>query len=340
MDNDLLINKYKPVSFNSYLGQKHIVNKIQKQVESGKMLHYLFSGNPGLGKSALADVIVNEVFKECEPKYKNRNVLRISTHTVDVLRNELFPFMKTQPVGSEHKIAIIEEADRFGKQAQRELKDITSIPEYIRNCRVILICNESQKIDPALKMGNGGRFTEHFFLPVETRDIIERIVQIKKNENIKISKDEVIEIAKNSKGSPRTALNILDTFISSGEIITSANEIEFSTNPIQLINYSFNKADINKCEELFINKMMYKEGVQGYRLLTTLSSSVANHNKMTNEMKSMILPLINDAMKDIMLGVNEQVAIRSLYANMIKEGIKYKQNVNRRNKNKKSNVKK
>lgn len=323
-DINLFENKYNPIDFDGFLGQTHIINKIKQLVNKNMFGHSLFFGNPGLGKSTLAQIIKNEVFKDIDSQYVKNNFKYVDNHSVDNIREVVIPFMKRSPRNVPFKLVIIEEADKLSKDAQKALKD--PMQKYSKNCRIILICNEVNKINDALRSSKGGRCTEYIFRPVSSKEIENRIQYICNAENFEITEDVKKEITKKSNGSPRSALKILQSYIITGEVEDDIT-IDYTVSPLTLLNKAF-KNDIKGCEKT-LTTILYKDRIEPFKYLNDMSRVIARteFKGTSNNIIGKVLYEISDAQNKLSFGSNE-VILRGLYGKLLVIGqLRRKENV-------------
>ena len=104
----------------------------------------LFSGPPGVGKTATAVSIAKELFADSWKE--NFTELNASDERgIDVVRTKIKNFAKTSPIGgADFKIIFLDEADALTSDAQAALR--RTMEKYTNNCRFILSCNYSSKI--------------------------------------------------------------------------------------------------------------------------------------------------------------------------------------------------
>ena len=147
-------------SFQDIIGHEQVIAHLQKAALSDKISHaYLFSGESGLGKHAIASLFAEALqckehtgdpCGECVSCKKDRSrnhpdIIRI-THikpnsiSVDEVREQLINDIQVKPYESRYKIYIMEEAQKMTPQAQNALlKTIEEPPAYA----VILLLTEN-----------------------------------------------------------------------------------------------------------------------------------------------------------------------------------------------------
>ena len=101
--------------------------------------HLLFYGSPGIGKSTLAKIIVNDILK-CQYLYINAS----DENGIDTIRNKVISFAQTQSIDGKKKVVILEEFDNMSGDAHRILRNV--MEEYEASTRFILTANYFNKI--------------------------------------------------------------------------------------------------------------------------------------------------------------------------------------------------
>ena len=274
---DLFTIKYKPVDFNTYLGQEQVVKKIIAYVKNRALPHMIFFGKWGIGKTTLVDVLKNELFKGLPQYAIERNFAMIDASSqegsgIDSIQ-KFINFCNVAPVLFPFKLYVFEEADKLTPKAKTSLKVMLgegegNISEFVR---VIFVTNDISRIDDSMRSSKGGRCEEHMFRPVSLKLIAQRLWYINKKENFNSSKEDIIKIAKLADGSPRSALRIYQSFILSGEI-HNIEELEYSASPNLMINYALN-GNIVEANKI-LTQILYTDGINGYNLFRDISSLI------------------------------------------------------------------
>mgnify|MGYP000642732019 CR=1 FL=1 len=81
-EHTLWVEKYRPTSLDTYLGNEHLKSKVSLYLESGDIPHLLLYGKAGTGKTTLAKILVNHI--ECDYLYINAS----DENNVDTVRNK------------------------------------------------------------------------------------------------------------------------------------------------------------------------------------------------------------------------------------------------------------
>jgi len=138
--NTLWVEKYRPSSLDTYIGNEHLKSKVSMYLESGDLPHLLLFGRAGTGKTTLAKLLVNNI--ECDYLYINAS----DENNVDTVRNKVKNFASTLGF-KDMKIIILDECDYITPNAQAALRNL--METFSKHCRFILTCNYVERIiDP------------------------------------------------------------------------------------------------------------------------------------------------------------------------------------------------
>jgi replication factor C small subunit len=139
-NHSLLVEKYRPIKLDNYVGNKNIKSVISKYLEQNDIQNFIFYGPAGTGKTTLAKLIVKNL--DCDHVYINASDER----GIETIREKVSSFASVasfKPL----KVIILDEADFLTIQAQASLRNI--IETFSRTTRFILTCNYVERIiDP------------------------------------------------------------------------------------------------------------------------------------------------------------------------------------------------
>ena len=140
LEHSLWVEKYRPTSLETYIGNEHLKSKVSVYLESGDLPHLLLYGKAGTGKTTLAKLLVNNI--ECDYMYINAS----DENSVDTVRNKVRGFASTMGF-KDYKIIILDECDYITPNAQAALRNL--METFSKHCRFILTCNFVERIiDP------------------------------------------------------------------------------------------------------------------------------------------------------------------------------------------------
>lgn len=141
----LWTEKYRPSTLADYVFRDDAQRQqVQGWVNSQTIPHLLFSGAPGVGKTTLAKILINELGID------DYDVLEINAsreNSVDTIRDKITGFVQTMPFGA-FKVVLLDEADYITPNGQAALRGV--METYHASARFILTCNYPNRVIPAL----------------------------------------------------------------------------------------------------------------------------------------------------------------------------------------------
>lgn len=142
---ELWTEKYRPASLDGYVfkdnGQKE---QIESWIKDGTIPHLLFSGAPGVGKTTLAKILINQMGID---EYDILEINASRENSVDIIRDKITNFVSTMPFGK-FKVVLLDEADYITPNGQAALRGV--METYHASARFILTCNYPNRVIPAL----------------------------------------------------------------------------------------------------------------------------------------------------------------------------------------------
>ena len=227
-----LYRKWRPAVFSDVSGQPHVTETLMHEVETGKLSHaYLFTGSRGTGKTTCAKILAKAVnclhpvggnpCCECEicRGIDDGSVLDVieidaaSNNGVDNIR-DLREEANFTPVRAKYRVYIIDEVHMLSIGAFNALlKILEEPPSYVL---FILATTEVHKL-PSTILSRCQRFDFHHIPP---ESIAERLQYVASQEQIDLTDEAAVMIARYADGALRDALSLLDRCSAKGETIT------------------------------------------------------------------------------------------------------------------------
>jgi len=228
MSYQVLARKWRPKSFETLVGQPHVVRALTNALEQQRIHHaYLFTGTRGVGKTTLARIIAKSlnceagitakpccVCNACTEIDKGRfvDLLEVdaaSNTQVDAMR-ELLENVQYAPTSGRFKVYIIDEVHMLSKSAfNAMLKTLEEPPEHVK---FILATTDPQKVPVTVL----SRCLQFNLRQIASPTIIEHLQDILTQENIPFESTGVQLIAHAAEGSMRDALSLTDQAIAYG----------------------------------------------------------------------------------------------------------------------------
>ena len=226
-----LYRKYRPLTFESVVGQQHIVSTLEHAVAEGRLSHaYLFCGPRGTGKTTMARILAKALLCEkaegaraagatgCNPDGTCPECTAIAEGThpdvyeldaasrtgVDNVREEIINSVSFAPVRGAYKVYIIDEVHMLTTQAFNALlKTLEEPPSHV----IFVLCTtDPQKILETI-LSRCQRFDFH---RISNDDIIGRLRYICEQEGFAFDEEALEVVARHARGGMRDALSTLE----------------------------------------------------------------------------------------------------------------------------------
>ncbi len=207
IENRPWVEKYRPRTLDDVVNQVGIIKRLKQFVKDRSMPHLIFAGPAGTGKTTSALCMVRELYgRKMAPNITFLELNASDARGIDVIRTYIKDFAKARPPRDiPFKTLILDEADNMTAPAQQALR--RTMEKYTKNCRMILICNYSNKIIPPIQ----SRCVVFRFSSLNNDDIKERIKYIAKQEKITLVPNGLNALVNVSRGDCRRAINYLQS---------------------------------------------------------------------------------------------------------------------------------
>lgn len=279
-----LYRKYRPQQLEEVVGQEHIKKALTNAITTNKISHaYLFTGPRGTGKTSTARIFAKSL--NCvdgptiHPCGKCANCIDITNSTpmdvieIDAASNRsvedaqhILERVMYAPVNSRYKIYIIDEVHMLSTTAFNAL--LKTLEEPPKNVIFILATTEVHKVLDTIK----SRCQRYDFRRITTDDIVSHLRMISDKENINITDDALISIAKNSAGGMRDSIALLEQLsVLGGEITTAEIDNLLGRLSFDLLNeFSQKIVESKPNEAIEILEKVYNSGNEPVQILTNL----------------------------------------------------------------------
>lgn len=284
--------KYRPMTFDSVVGQAALTATLKNAVKSGKLAHaYLFCGPRGVGKTTCARIFAKaincmnpttegEACGECESckafaEGRSYNIFELdaaSNNSVEHIKS-LMEQTRIPPQVGKYKVFIIDEVHMLSQAAFNAfLKTLEEPPAHVV---FILATTEKHKILPTIL----SRCQIYDFERMSVENTINHLKYVAEKEGITYEEEALALIAEKADGGMRDALSIFDQTasfcqgnITYAKVIEDLNELD-TDNYFKFVDYALaNK--VSECMVL-LNSIIEK-GFDGGNLINGLASHVRN----------------------------------------------------------------
>lgn len=206
---NLWTENYRPNTINDYVFRdENQKSQVKSWIDSGSIPHLLFSGTPGVGKTTIAKVLINELDID---EFDLLEINASRENSVDTIREKIISFVETMPFG-DFKVVLLDEADYISPNGQAALRGV--METYHASSRFILTCNYPNKIIPALHSRCQGFHIDR----IDITEFTARVATILVEEKVKFELDTLDTYVKATYPDLRKCLNICQMNSTSGSL--------------------------------------------------------------------------------------------------------------------------
>ena len=292
-DHTLLVEKYRPIELENYVGNEHIKKTINQYLGQNDIQNLIFYGPAGTGKTTLAKLIVKNL--DCDFLYINASDER----GIETIRDKVSGFASSasfKPL----KVVILDEADFLTIQAQASLRNV--IETFSRTTRFILTCNYVERIIDPLQ----SRCQVLKVIPPTKSDVAKHLFTILSKENIQHNTEDLKIIVNQFYPDLRKCLNTIQLSTQDNELVIDKSVLVSSNYMTQVLKELNQKkpswstirqiianANVQDFEELYRylydNASVYADGKEGMVAVYINEYSYQSNFRIDKEINAMAL---------------------------------------------------
>ena len=281
---ELWVEKYRPKTVEGYVFRDDAQrNQVLKWIKDGSIPHLLLSGTPGIGKTTLAKLLLNEL------GISEYDILEINASRergIDEVRDRITDFIRMIPFGP-FKVVLLDEADYLTPAAQAAMRGV--MEEYSNTSRFILTCNHENLVIPAIH----SRCQHFHFGSIDQTEFDARVATILVEENIDFDLDTLDTFVKATYPDLRKCINLVQQNIDNGKLLTptqaDAGGLDYKFEMVEL----FKAGKISEARKMLCGKARPEEMVNIFRWMydnvEVFGSDEATQNKAVLIIKQGIL---------------------------------------------------
>lgn len=216
----LWVEKYRPTTLDTYIGNEHLKSKVKVYLESGDLPHLLLFGKAGTGKTTLAKLLVKNI--NCDYLYINASDER----KLEMVRDKVKNFAST--IGfSDLKVIILDEADYITPASQAALRNL--METFSKHCRFILTCNYVERIIDPIQ----SRCQSFQIIPPDRKQVAVHMSNILQSENVTSDNKDIVTLVNGGYPDIRRVINsaqrqVVDNKLVIDEAMITQNDYKLS----------------------------------------------------------------------------------------------------------------
>lgn len=257
---ELWVEKYRPKDIGGYVFKDEKQKaQIAAWLQQGALPHMLLSGSPGVGKSTIIKVLLNELGVS---PYDVLEVNASRDNGVDFIRDTITRFAETNGYG-DMRYVFLDEADGLSAAAQGTLRG--TMEKYSTTVRFLLTCNYPHKLINAIhsRCEPGRMHIEN----LDQGEFYLRLVNILDQEKIEIDPDALEAIVQKTYPDMRRGISMLQANSLTGKLLPPDQDSEKTSELKTDIIVLFKARQFKEAREMICKNLPLEEYDDMFRFM-------------------------------------------------------------------------
>ena len=242
-EHTLWVEKYRPSTLDTYIGNDQLKSKVEVYLESGDLPHLLLYGKAGTGKTTLAKLLVNNI--DCDYLYINAS----DENNVETVRSKVKNFASTMGF-KDYKVIILDECDYITPNAQAALRNL--METFSKHCRFILTCNFVERIIDPIQ----SRCQTFQVIPPNKNDVAKHLHNILTDEGVSYEREDLAILVNSGYPDIRRVINGAQRQSVDGKLVIDKQSIvenDYKLKLLEILEKQDKKSAFNNVRQLMAN---------------------------------------------------------------------------------------
>ena len=310
--NYLWVEKYRPNNLDEISAQSDVIQSLRSAIKTKNIPHLIFFGPSGCGKTSTIIALAKDLFGQANYSDRIIELNASDERGINIIREKIKKYSKQSIKNIEGippwKIIVLDEADTMTTDSQFALRQI--MEKYSKITRFCIICNYYNKIiDPIVS-----RCALFRFKPIDSNNILNKLIYICKQEQIKYSDKLLEKIINICRGDLRKAVNLLQKCYNSYDDNVNVDILDDISGIIPENDFNILMESILSKDDKKVDILLNKINQDGFSLVNQimLFHNYIIKSNLDTKIKSEILCKIAEIDQSLIKGCDEYIQFMKL----------------------------